>query len=135
MKITKNIIIQLVNHAKKEVPIEACGYLGAKDGVITAIYALTNVDKSSEHFSFAPKEQFAALRDAREKDLEICAVYHSHPVSPARPSEEDIAKAYDPEILYVIVSLAQGKEDIRAFRIKNKTVGQVDLEIIDNVRI
>ncbi len=135
MKITKNIIIQLVNHAKKEAPIEACGYLGVKDGVITARYALTNVDKSSEHFSFDPKEQFAALRDARNKGLKICAAYHSHPASPARPSEEDIAKAYDPEILYVIVSLAQERESIKAFRIKNKTALPVDLEIIDNVGI
>lgn len=132
MKIIKRIVEQLTNHAKKEVPLEACGYLAAKGGIITAMYALTNVDKSGEHFSFDPKEQFAAARDARTKGLEICAVYHSHPASPARPSEEDIKLAHDPRMLYVIVSLAQVREDIRVFRIKNKSVESEVLEVIDN---
>ena len=125
----------MAGHAKKEAPLEACGYLAAKDGMIAALYALTNIDKSGEHFSFDPKEQFAAVRDARTKGLEICAVYHSHPASPARPSEEDIKLAHDPQMLYVIVSLAQEREDVRAFRIKNKSVEPVALEVIDNAGV
>ena len=125
----------MAGHAKKEAPLEACGYLAAKNGMIAALYALTNIDKSGEHFSFDPKEQFAALRDARTKGLEICAVYHSHPASPARPSEEDIKLAHDPQMLYVIVSLAQEREEVKAFRIKNKSVEPVALEVIDNAGV
>lgn len=135
MRIRKRIVEQLMSHAKKEAPLEACGYLAAKDGIITALYELTNIDKSGEHFSFDPKEQFVAVRDARTKGLEICAVYHSHPASPARPSEEDIRLANDPHILYVIVSLAQAKEDIKAFRILNESVEPIVLEVIDNAGI
>ena len=135
MRIIKRIIEELAGHAKKEAPLEACGYLAATGGMITAMYALVNIDKSGEHFSFDPKEQFAALRDARTKGLEICAVYHSHPASPARPSEEDIKLAHDPQMLYVIVSLAQEREDVRAFRIKNKSVEPVALEVIDNAGV
>ena len=135
MKITKDVIAQLVNHAKKEAPVEACGYLGAKGGVIMALYALTNIDKSKEHFSFDPKEQFRAVKDARDKGVEICAVYHSHPSSPARPSEEDVKLAYDPAMIYVIVSLANDKEEIMAFAIKNIEVSEVILEVIDDKRI
>ncbi len=135
MRIRKRVIEQLTDHAKKEAPLEACGYLAAKDGIITALYALANIDKSGEHFSFDPKEQFTAVRDARTKGLEICAAYHSHPASPARPSEEDIALAHDPRMLYVIVSLGQGREDIRAFRIRNKSVEPVALEVIDNAGV
>jgi len=130
VKIKKEIIAQLVNHAKKETPLEACGYLGAKDSVITTLYALTNVDKSSEHFSFDPKEQFQAVRDARAKSLEIRAVYHSHPASPSRPSEEDIKLAHDPAMIYVIVSLVEEKEEIKAFTIKNSEVNEIKLEIV-----
>lgn len=135
MRIKKQVVKQLMNHAKKEAPLEACGYLAAKGGIITDLYALTNIDKSGEHFSFDPKEQFAAVRDARIKGLELCAVYHSHPASPARPSEEDIKLAHDPQVLYVIVSLAQAMEDIKAFRIKNKNVELVELEVIDNAGV
>jgi len=132
MKIKKSIIGELLNHAKVESPVEACGYLAARDGVIKDFYRLTNVDRSGEHFSFDPKEQFAALKDARAKGLKICAVYHSHPKSPARPSLEDIKLAYDPDMLYVIVSLDAGREDVKAFDIKHRRVEPVELEVVSD---
>ncbi len=135
MKIKKEIAEQLIAHAKKELPLEACGYLAAKDGVITRSFALTNIDKSSEHFSFDPKEQFSAVKDARVEGLEIYAVYHSHPESPALPSREDINLAHDPGIVYVIVSLAKGREDIKAFTIRDGNVSRVNLEVFDDKRI
>ena len=135
MRITKKIIREIIAHAKKEAPLEACGYLALKDGVITAFYALTNIDQSGEHFSFDPKEQFMAVKDARSKGLEIRAVYHSHPASPARPSQEDINLAFDPGIIYFIVSLAGAKEEVKAFSIKNAKVVKIDLEVVDDQRI
>ncbi len=135
MKITKTVIREMFDHAKKESPLEACGYLGAKEGIITKAYDLINIDKSDEHFSFDPKEQFAAVKDARAQGLEICAVYHSHPVSPARPSQEDIKLAYDPDMSYFIVSLAAGHEEVKAFSIKNGIVVEINLEIANDKRV
>jgi Predicted metal-dependent protease of the PAD1/JAB1 superfamily len=132
MKIRKDIITRLIEHARKDAPIEACGYLGAENGIITELYPLTNVDKSSEHFSLDPGEQFSAMKDGRARGLEMCAVHHSHPATSARPSQEDIKLAHDPNTLYVIVSLAAGKEDIKAFTIRNCNVSQVNLEVIDD---
>jgi len=130
VKILERVIRQLVLEAKKESPVEACGYLAAKNGVITYAYALTNIDASSEHFSFDPKEQFAALRNIRLRGLEICAAYHSHPASPAWPSLEDIKLAHDPGMLYVIISLVENKEDVRAFKIINQKAQAVSLEVV-----
>jgi len=127
----KSIRDQIIAHAKKGVPIEVCGYLAGKEGVINKHYALTNIDKSEEHFSFDPKEQFATVKDARRNGMEVYAVYHSHPVTPARPSEEDIRLAYDPGISYVIVSLADGGEDVKSFKIQNATVEPEAIEVID----
>ncbi len=135
MKIKKHILDTIIAHAKKEAPLECCGYLAGSSGIITQVYALANVDKSNEHFSFDTKEQFAAMRDARAKGLEICSVYHSHPASPARPSQEDIKLAYDPDILYTIVSLAGEKEEVKVFRIKSRKAEPVDLEVVDNESI
>ena len=130
MKIKKAVVIEMINHAKKEMPLECCGYLAAEGSMVVASYALTNVDKSSEHFSFDPQEQFAVLRDVRSKGLEIIAVYHSHPASPARPSDEDIRLAHDPDKIYVIVSLAQVKEEVKAFKIKGQKAEPEILEVI-----
>lgn len=129
MKIKKEIIDNIINHAKKEAPIEACGYLAGNDEMITKHYELTNIDKSEEHFSFSPEEQFKVVTDAREVGLKVRAVYHSHPATPARPSAEDIKLAYDPNISYIIVSLANGSEDVRSFRIVNSKVEVENLEV------
>lgn len=131
MKIKRNIIAQIIEHAKREAPVEACGYLAAKDGIVSRSYDLTNIDHSQEHFSFDPKEQFAVVKDARAKGYEVCAVYHSHPAAPARPSVEDIKLAYDPVISYVIVSLAGGQDDVRSFKIAGGKAEREDLEMVD----
>lgn len=130
MKIKKDIIEKIISHAKKDAPIEACGYLAGKDGVLSRHYELTNIDKSEEHFAFDPKEQFKPVKDARALGLEVSAVYHSHPETPARPSAEDIKLAYDPNYSYVIVSLANGQEDVKSFKIINSKAEPEEIEIL-----
>jgi hypothetical protein len=51
-------------------------------------------------------------------------------VSPARPSQEDIRLAYDPYISYVIISLADGGEDVKSFKIKDGQVIPENIEIV-----
>lgn len=131
MRIKKEIYNSIIAHARKLAPIEACGYLAGQNGTITKHYELTNIDQSEEHFSFDPAEQFVTVKDARANGLEVCAVYHSHPVTPARPSQEDIRLAFDPEISYVIVSLADGSEDVRSFKIRGAQVTPENIEIVE----
>jgi proteasome lid subunit RPN8/RPN11 len=128
--ITQEVLNNIFDHAKHDLPNEACGYLSGKNGLITNSYALINIDQSPEHFSFEPEEQFATLKKVRNEGLEILANYHSHPETPARPSIEDIRLAYDPDIYYFIVSLSTGKPDVKAFRITNGNVDNIDILII-----
>jgi len=122
MRVSKDIIENIFAQGLAETPNEACGYLGGSDGTVVAVIAMTNVDHSPEHFALDPKEQFAAVRQFRGKGLDVLAVYHTHPATPARPSAEDVRLARDPAILYVIASLLQGGREIRAFRIRQGEV-------------
>ena len=134
MVIPQNIIEELIEQAKKDAPDESCGYLlgtpsseegqgvVAKESVVTENYWMENIDHSPEHFSFAPKDQFAALRYARK----ILANWHSHPASPSRPSQEDLRLANDPTIRYAILSLHEGIH-LNSFKILNGEV--VDKEV------
>jgi [CysO sulfur-carrier protein]-S-L-cysteine hydrolase len=106
-----------------------CGYLAGNDRQVTRHYKLTNIDHSPEHFSFDPAEQFQVVRETRKEGLEILANYHSHPETPARPSVEDIRLAYDPNISYVIVSLAAGQSDVKSFRIQNGVVEKEEIQV------
>lgn len=100
---------KIVEQAKREFPHECCGFLGGKksgnDIFIQKVVPLTNIDHSSEHFSMDPREQFQALKWIRNFGLQLVGNYHSHPYTPSRPSEEDKRLAFDPVILYGILSL------------------------------
>ena len=130
MKIPQNIIDELIAQARKDAPNESCGYLlgniipngeGDFEAIVTKNYWMENIDHSPEHFSFAPKDQFAALKYARNKGLKILANWHSHPASPSRPSQEDLRLANDPTIRYAILSLHEGVH-LNSFKILNGEV-------------
>ena len=127
MEIKQNVIDELIAQAQKDAPNETCGYLlGTADGTVTENYWMENIDHSPEHFSFAPKDQFAALNYSRSKGLKILANWHSHPASPSRPSQEDLRLANDPTIRYAILSLHEGIH-LNSFKIINGEV--VDKEV------
>ena len=118
LRIAQRVISELVAHARKDAPVEACGYLAERETIVAEAIPLTNLDGSCEHFTLDPAEQFAALRRMRADGLKLNGVYHSHPSAPARPSLEDIRFANDPNLSYVIVSLSAEVPDIRSFRIQ-----------------
>jgi thiamine biosynthesis protein ThiS len=111
---------QMLAHAKAALPNEGCGlFAGELDAAgaktARAVYCLTNLDASPEHFSMEPKEQFAAIADMRKQGLTLLGNFHSHPSTPARPSAEDIRLAFDPALSYVIISLAESEPRLQSF--------------------
>lgn len=128
IKLSKEIREEIYRQGKDELPNEACGYLAGKDGVVVKRIPMTNVDKSPEHFSLDPKEQFEAFKQAKSEGLQLISVYHTHPETPARPSEEDIRLAYDPSISYIITSMIDG--DIKSFKIIDGSVTKEEIVLI-----
>jgi len=129
LKITQDIIDQIIAHGRSEAPLEACGYLAAKDGIVCKCIAMKNVDASPVHYSMDPSEQFAAVRRCREEGFSLRAVYHSHPETAAYPSAEDIKLAYDPSLSYVIVSLAKSRPSIQSYMIRKDEIFPEQIEI------
>lgn len=109
IKLNKADFEKILAHAKAEAPVEACGLIAGRieDGnkLIDKVYILTNVDHAEEHFTLDPKEQLAAVKDMRANGLVPLGNWHSHPVSPSRPSQEDKRLAYDSRASYLILSL------------------------------
>ncbi|UCD66602.1 MAG: M67 family metallopeptidase [Deltaproteobacteria bacterium] len=130
LRIEQEVIDKIVEHGRAEAPLEACGYLAEKNGFVCKSITMKNIDASPVHYSMDPAEQFAAVRDCRAKGLSIRAVYHTHPETAAYPSAEDIKLAYDPDISYVIVSLAKNNPSIHSFIIREDEVLPEQIEII-----
>lgn len=131
MKIKKEVFNKILEQARRDVPNESCGYLFGEGDTVTESYEMTNADHSPEHFSFIPREQFAAINYARKHGLQVLANWHSHPASPSRPSQEDIRLAYDSQIAYFILSLAAEEPVLNAFHIENGVSEKLVLDIID----
>ncbi len=130
MEIEREVYRQIVGEANGAAPLECSGYLAGVGKKITHAYPMKNMDQSRVHFSLDPGEQFATIKKIRKEKLKVLAVYHSHPETPARPSEEDIRLAYDSEISYVIVSLCGEREAVRSYQIHNGQATPEELTIL-----
>ncbi len=104
-------------------PRECCGLLvGGGDGEITvrAIVPTANVAADPHRsFSIDPQAQFDLLRKLRsgEPKQRIVGHFHSHPDGAAIPSSHDLAMAYDPEAIWVVMAAsADGASAPKAFR-------------------
>jgi proteasome lid subunit RPN8/RPN11 len=109
----------MIAHGRKGLPYETCGlFAGESRGeekIVREVYCLTNIDKSAEHFSIAPEEQFRVIADVRKKGWILLGNFHSHPETPARPSAEDIRLAFDPALSYVIISFEKETPVVKSF--------------------
>ena len=123
----------MVAHAQSALPNEACGLIAGKSDnyikTVEKVYLLSNTDNSPEHFSINPKEQLAAVKDMRANGFIPLGNFHSHPATPARPSEEDIRLAYDSKASYLILSLAEENPVLKAFSIARGNIAQQAVEI------
>ena len=123
----------MVAHATFCLPNEACGLVAAEPGgALTMVYCLTNVDASPYRFTVDPTEHFRAWRHAERHGWDLAGSFHSHPASPAVPSQTDIAGALDPSWVYFVVSLALAAgPDVRAYRIDDGGVSERAIRVPD----
>ena len=103
--------------------------LGGNDGRVDTFYPMVNADASHDHFTMVPEEQFKIVKEMRRQGQQLLAIHHSHPESPARPSEEDIRLAYTPGAAYVILSLREQEPVIRGFLIAEGEVSEVPVRV------
>ena len=136
IKLFRSDYDKIVAHAKKEAPIEACGLIAGElsdgDKIVKKVYILTNTDHAEEHFTLDPKEQLAAIKDMRANGLVPLGNWHSHPVSPSRPSQEDKRLAYDSSASYMILSLMDDEPVLNSFHIEGDTAEKEQLVIADD---
>ncbi|MDD5270459.1 MAG: M67 family metallopeptidase [Candidatus Omnitrophica bacterium] len=128
IKIGKPELEDIIAHARKAFPNEACGLLAGKDGRVSKVYRLTNTQRGAMRYAAPEKEQFEAARKMRADGDDMIGIYHSHPNVRPYPSSRDIEMAMHPECSYVIISLMKNIPEVRSFRIAG---GLVEEEAVD----
>src|SRR5829696_10260242 len=110
IRISEQQLQEIREHGIRDYPYECCGLLlgqyGAEGKLVTETYPISNAREESakrNRFLIEPEELMRGERYARGRDLEVIVFYHSHPDSPAVPSQYDLEHAW-PTYSYIIVS-------------------------------
>ncbi len=135
--VPRRILAEMQEHGRDSYPYECCGFLlGAAEGETRKVHeARRQSNERSEsrenRFLISPGQFRAAETRAKAAGLQMIGIYHSHPDSPARPSEYDREHAW-PWFSYLILSVRKGKPaEAAVWRLRDDRAGydEVSLEI------
>src|SRR5580698_4540266 len=121
---------QIVAHARRDHPDEACGVLAGPAGSDRPerFIPMTNAERSPTFYRFDSTEQFQVWREMDDRDEEPVVIYHSHTATEAYPSRTDISYASEPNAHYVLVSTRDDNNtEFRSYRILD---GEVEEESV-----
>lgn len=128
---------RLAAAAESRYPEECCGLLIGRRGSdgcidIARIEACENVapNRKGERFEIDPAVRLRVMRALAGGPESIVGHYHSHPDRPAQPSPTDIARAYEPGLVWIIMAVSAGRvTETAAFRIDNPVVSPLHLTV------
>jgi len=131
VRIPKAIFQEMVDHAKREWPLECCGILGGKDKTIQKSFELQNTEKSPVLYSMSPREQMKVFEEMEKESMKMVAIYHSHPHTIPFPSETDVKLTFYPDVSSIIISLKEEESPVvKAFQIGKEAISVEEIEVI-----
>jgi len=104
----------MVAHARRIYPNECCGAMlgSAEDGlkVVRAALPLENAFAGAQaaRYELRDKDLVAAERAARDRQMQLIGIYHSHPDCDAYFSKTDLENSC-PWISFVVLSIRNGE--------------------------
>lgn len=110
------------------LPREACGLLAGRASLVEKVLPARNAERSPVSFRISPGEQWRLFQTMDRLELDLLAIYHSHPAGPAGPSPTDIQQAYY-QVVHLIWSPDQGDWQAQAFWIEAGQVFSLELHI------
>ncbi|MBI1195714.1 MAG: hypothetical protein GC138_07705 [Gammaproteobacteria bacterium] len=131
VQLPRQLVNLILTHVQGSPSAEVCGLIAIGVDKSLCCYPIANCAEDAAHrYRMDPSHQIDAMRQMREREQELFAIYHSHPTSSAAPSVIDIADAGYPEALYLIVSLnTKGVLEMRGFRIRDGHSNEVALSL------
>lgn len=126
----------IVQQAKEEAPNECCGMLAGFPSdastpvTFEAVFPLENEAHSPTRY-FCSSGLFEPFKQMRAENLQLLAIYHSHPQQPALPSATDLSQNYYPDVWHAIVSLEQHEPQLNFFQLHPNHYEPIAFEVTD----
>ena len=134
--IRADLVDQMVAHARRDHPDEACGMLaGPDDGSDRPqrFVPMENAERSPTFYRFDSMEQLRVHRAMEQADEVPVVVYHSHTATEPYPSRTDIALAQEPDAHYVLVGTRDPEHhELRSYRIVDGVVTEEEVAVVEN---
>lgn len=134
-RLRREHVEEMIQHAKEDTPVECCGLLAKKDGVIVAVHRASNAEGSPYRFSIDAKEQLRIQREMDEAGTDWAGFYHSHTGSPAVPSPTDIRQMttfFGPPYVHFLIGLSDPDHpEVRVWYIEDGERIEHEYELID----
>ena len=134
LRVPKQIYDQIVAHARRDHPDEACGVVAGPAGSDRPerFIPMTNAARSPTFYEFDSTEQFQVWKQMDDNDEEPVVLYHSHTATEAYPSRTDVSYASEPGAHYVLVSTRDENEtEFRSFRIVDGEVTEEPVSVVE----
>ncbi len=140
LTITRALYDQIVEHARKDHPDEACGVLAGPtpapaEGRPERFIPMLNAARSPTFYEFDSTDLLKLYRELDDRDEEPVVIYHSHTATEAYPSRTDVSYANEPNAHYVLVSTADtddaGPFQFRSYRIVDGVITEEEVEVVD----
>lgn len=116
----------MLEDAMQAFPDECCGFFYGEEindkRYIKSMLIVENaqIGDKRRRFEISPKDYLRAEEYAEEQGLQLLGVYHSHPNSPAFPSEQD-RQAAQPFFSYIIMSIYErGRNNLLSWRLNDQ---------------
>ena len=132
LRIDRAIHDEIVAHARRDHPDEACGVVAGPEGSDRPerFVPMLNAARSPTFYEFDSGDLLALYRDLDARGEEPVVVYHSHTATEAYPSRTDISYASEPGAHYVLVSTrSEEQTEFRSFRIVDGEVTEEPVEV------
>ena len=112
LTIAQDTVDEIVAHARRDHPDEACGVVAGPAGTDRPerFVPMLNAARSPTFYEFDSHDLLELYREMDDRDEEPVVVYHSHTATEAYPSRTDIAYASEPGAHYVLVEHARARE-------------------------
>jgi len=125
----------MIAHALEDAPIECCGFLATKGGVVASIRRARNKEASPYRFSIDPLETKRAEEAMDSRGEELAGFYHSHTGSEARPSPTDVrmmSTLFGPPYVHFVIGVADRERPVtRVFYIEDSAASEHEWEVVD----
>jgi [CysO sulfur-carrier protein]-S-L-cysteine hydrolase len=136
LTIPATVADELLEHARAEVPNEACGLLAGDlaSGQATAFHPARNAEASPLRYNVHPDDLVRIVFGIEDAGEDLVGIFHSHTQTPAVPSATDLREAQYPDAFYLLATLsepdASPADALRAWRIRDGASTEVALRIV-----